>query len=494
MSNRLLCGFLLATGAFCAAPADDNWPQFRGSGGLGLGDDNVVLPSEFGPQKALLWKTALPLGHGSPCIWGDRIFVTSFEPGAKKLELIAIERKNGEIAWRRTIPAKELEQVHEVSSPATSTPATDGNRIYVYSGSYGVLAYDWDGKVRWEYPMEVSKAPYGAGTSPVLAGELVLITRDYPPEPFLLAIHKKDGTVAWRKELVEGRGGPRTAHSTPVVWQDQIVLNRPGEISAYALRDGSRLWWLQTAAFGDSTPLVGDGVVYVSAPSIGRDGVVKLPPFSYALEKYDRNKDGKLSLDEAPADDLFFMKRSGVPDNIAGAHFTIKSMFRNVDANKDGFVDESEYNAIGERFASSRGDATGILAIRPTRLGALDASALQWVELRGAAEVTTPLEYRGRVYVANNGGIISCMDAKKGSVIYRGRVNAPGMYFASPVAAGGKVFVASAEGVVTVLGGGETLEILANNDLGEPVYGTPAIVGSTIYIRSSAHLWAFVSK
>jgi hypothetical protein len=83
------------------------------------------------------------------------------------------------------------------------------------------------------------------------------------------------------------------------------------------------------------------------------------------------------------------------------------------------------------------------------------------------------------------------VDAKSGKVIYRGRVNAPGAYFASPVAAGGKVFVASAEGVVTVLGGGETLEVLANNDLGEPVYGTPALVGPAIYVRSSQHLWAF---
>jgi outer membrane protein assembly factor BamB len=86
------------------------------------------------------------------------------------------------------------------------------------------------------------------------------------------------------------------------------------------------------------------------------------------------------------------------------------------------------------------------------------------------------------------------VDSKTGKVIYRGRVNAPGAYFASPVAAGGKVFVASAEGVVTVLAGGETLEILANNDLGEPVYGTPAPVGSVLYIRSSGHLWAFAGK
>src|SRR6266849_9823408 len=495
MTKSTLCGFLCTFVAFSVEPIDDKWPQFRGPGGLGIGNDKASLPSEFGPTKALLWKTELPLGHGSPCIWGDRIFVTGFNSGANKPEVIAVNRKDGKIAWRQTIPEKEVEKVHEVSSPATSTPVTDGENVYVYNGSYGILAYDWNGKVAWEYPMEVSKSPYGSGTSPVLAGDLVLITRDYPPDPLLLAIRKKDGKLAWKADLVKStQRGPRTAHSTPVVWNDQIVLNRPGEVSAYAPKDGKRLWWFPTASFGTSTLSPGDGVLYVNAFSMVADpeGAVKLPPFSYALEKYDTDKDGKLSAAEAPANDLFFLKRAGVPDNVPGAHFNIKLFFRAIDRNQDGFVDEAEYNAVSQFGRGGASPvATGLLSIRPTGEGALPATALQWSEPRSVPEVTTPLEYRGRVYMVTAGGIVTCVDSKTGKVIYRGRVNAPGAYFASPVAAGGKVFVASADGVVTVLGGGETLEILANNDLGEPVYGTPAPVGSAIYIRSSGHLWAF---
>jgi outer membrane protein assembly factor BamB len=93
--------------------------------------------------------------------------------------------------------------------------------------------------------------------------------------------------------------------------------------------------------------------------------------------------------------------------------------------------------------------------------------------------------------MVTSGGIVSCVNARNGRSIYRGRVNAPGAYFASPVAAGGRVFVTSAEGIITVLGGGETLEVLANNDLGEAIYGTPALAESTIYVRSAQHLWAF---
>jgi len=498
MTKSTLYGFLCTFVALSAEPIDDKWPQFRGPGGLGIGNDKASLPSEFGPTKALLWKTALPLGHGSPCIWGDRIFVTGFNSGANKPEVIAVNRKDGKIAWRQTIPSKEIEKVHEISSPATSTPVTDGENVYVYSGSYGILAYDWKGKAAWEYPMDVSKSPYGSGTSPVLAGDLVLITRDYPPDPVLLAIRKKDGKLAWKADLVKSTQiGPKTAHSTPVIWNDQIVLNRPGEVSAYAPNDGKRLWWFPTASFGTSTLSAGDGVLYVNAFSNGADpeGAVKLPPFSDALAKYDSDKDGKLSAAEAPANDLFFRKRVGVPDNVPGAHFNIKLFFRNIDRNQDGFVDEAEYNGLSQFGRGGANQvATGLLSIRPTGEGALPATALQWSEPRSVPEVTAPLEYRGRVYMVTSGGIVTCVDSKTGKVIYRGRVNAPGAYFASPVAAGGKVFVASAEGVVTVLGGGEALEILANNDLGEPVYGTPAPVGSAIYIRSSGHLWAFGGK
>src|SRR5687767_4371738 len=125
-SRIILCSFLCTCAAWSAETNDDRWPQFRGPGGMGIGSEKASLPSEFGPTKALLWKLELPLGHGSPCIWGDRIFVTAFDSGTKKPEVIAVNRKDGKIVWRQIIQAKELEQVHEVSSPATSTPVTDG--------------------------------------------------------------------------------------------------------------------------------------------------------------------------------------------------------------------------------------------------------------------------------------------------------------------------------------------------------------------------------
>ena len=477
---------------------DQTWPGFRGADGRGLASDTAKFPAEFGPHKALVWQIELPVGHGSPCVWNNRIYVTGFDAASKKIEVIAIDRKKGQLVWRRPIPAESIEKVHATSSPATSTPVTDGKRVYVYAGSYGLIAFNWDGSIAWQYPMGVATSLFGSGASPVLAGEVVVVTRDYPPDPFMVALNTKDGSVAWKAELVKStQMGPRTAHSTPILWNGQIVLNRPGEVSAYSPQDGKRLWWIATASPGTASLTSGQESIYVHAPAFGSDtySSMKLPPFPEALEKYDANKDGKLSRDEAPPDDLYIMKRAGVPDDVPGAHFTIKSMFGSIDFNRDGTVDAFEYNMMrGMDLSKMSKGAAGIVAIRPEGEGQLPPAAVQWAEPRGAPEVPTPLEYRGRVYSVNSGGVLTCIDAKSGKLVYRGRVNAPGAYMASPVAGGGKVFVSSVEGVVSVLGGGDTLEVLSNNDLGEPVYGTPALVDSGVYIRSLRHLWAFGMK
>ncbi|HYI93056.1 MAG TPA: PQQ-binding-like beta-propeller repeat protein, partial [Bryobacteraceae bacterium] len=92
-----------------------------------------------------------------------------------------------------------------------------------------------------------------------------------------------------------------------------------------------------------------------------------------------------------------------------------------------------------------------------------------------------------------NGGILTCFDASTGKVLYRSRIGAPGPYFSAPVAAAGRVYTASSEGVITVLKAGDTLQVLAKNDLGEPIFATPALSGTMLYVRSAGHLWAFTT-
>lgn len=128
MKKSLLLCLLAGSWLEAADSTPPRWPQFRGPAGSGIGDE-TSLPSEFGPGKNVGWKTPLPSGHGSPCIWGDRIFVTSFTPEKKLLEVIAIDRKYGKIVWRKSVDAPQIEKVHDVSNPANSTPVTDGERV-----------------------------------------------------------------------------------------------------------------------------------------------------------------------------------------------------------------------------------------------------------------------------------------------------------------------------------------------------------------------------
>jgi hypothetical protein len=253
-----------------------------------------------------------------------------------------------------------------------------------------------------------------------------------------------------------------------------------------------------TTGGGTSTPTLDDDSLYITAFNVmgSAEGGAELPPFTTALEKYDKDKDGKLSREETPSDDLFFRRRDGVANSVPGAHFTVKLFFQYVDQNKDGFMDEKEYSGMTAmlKMVVARAPTGGLLAIQPSGQGELDPSVIKWTITRNVPEVPAPLSWHGRVYMIGNGGIVTCADAKTGNVLYRARVNAPGAYYASPVAGGGKIFLASSDGVVTVLNSGDKLEILANNDLGEPVFGTPAFAGGTIYIRSSRHLWAFGNR
>jgi outer membrane protein assembly factor BamB len=119
-----------AQGAFAA-----HWPQFRGPNGSGIAPDDLPAPERFGPEKNVIWRTAVLPGHSSPCIWGDRIFLTAFDPETARLETLGLDRRTGKILWRSRAPSVELDPaLHRFNSPAASTPATDGERVYVYYG------------------------------------------------------------------------------------------------------------------------------------------------------------------------------------------------------------------------------------------------------------------------------------------------------------------------------------------------------------------------
>src|SRR5215831_3363786 len=131
------------------------WPQFRGPNSSGLGEGKP--PVEFGPDQNVLWKTAVGAGLSSPIIWEGRIFLTEFDRAKKQLATLCIDRGTGKVLWRRTVAPEKIEKVHASSSPAAATPATDGERVYAYFGSYGLLCYDLEGNPKWERRLPLSE-------------------------------------------------------------------------------------------------------------------------------------------------------------------------------------------------------------------------------------------------------------------------------------------------------------------------------------------------
>src|SRR4029453_8778264 len=156
-------------------------------------------PVQFGSDRNVLWKSAVGSGLSSPIVWGEHVFLTEFGQKTRKLATLCLDRRTGRILWRREVAAEEIEEVHELSSPAGSTPATDGERVYVYFGSYGLVCYALDGKQKWEMRLPLPQNYYGATASPIVAGELVVLNHQ-GKDSYLLGINPRDGRTAWKAD------------------------------------------------------------------------------------------------------------------------------------------------------------------------------------------------------------------------------------------------------------------------------------------------------
>jgi outer membrane protein assembly factor BamB len=457
-----------------------DWPQFRGPNASGVASADATPPAKFGAAK---WKTPLPVGHSSPSVWGDRIFLTSFDTASKKLELICLSASTGAILWRRTAAAPQIEETHVVSNPATASPAIDSQRVYAYFSSYGVMAFDHQGEPEWTAPLAMPKTHHGSGASPVLAGDLLIINHDAMQGGYLLALNRSTGKEAWKQSYPAS--GRVESYSTPIVWRDQLILHRAGVIESYGIATGARLWSLPENTSGASTPVASGDVIYVSTwNNLGEDDQrPALPDFPALLKLYDKNGDGAISEAEFP-EKLLYTARPGL-ETIPNSQNYVA--FRSVDRNRDGTIDAAEWEAFRNRVSTMATDH-GLLAIRVKE----DKPVVIWRENTSIPEVPSPLLYKGRLFLVRNGGVATCLDAATGQVIYRARIGAPGAYFASPIAAEGRVYFASSEGIVTVISGeGDQLKVLSRNEIGEEMVATPAIAGHSIYVRTLQNLYSF---
>lgn len=301
-AEMLLAFALVAFGNAAAGQAAD-WSRFRGPNGSAVSDAQGV-PTDWSDSTNLAWKTELPgPGSSSPIIVGDRVFVTCYSGygvnrrdagDVKQLQrhLICVSLKDGKILWDKSVASKQSEDRFsgflQDHGYATSTPASDGERVFVFFGKSGVLAFDLDGKELWQTPVGTGSAMngWGSGSSPILYRDTVIVNAAAESKS-LIALDKKTGKEAWRSDADSIHG----SWATPVLVEipngkTELVLNAPFEMWGFDPNNGDFLWFAEGVQ--DNTicgSLVArDGIVYavggrsgsaVAVKAGGRDDVSK---------------------------------------------------------------------------------------------------------------------------------------------------------------------------------------------------------------------------
>ncbi len=437
----LVAGILQAsTPGRTSAPPEDIWPQWRGPGGLAVGQAESY-PSTWSPTAHVAWKTAIPgRGHSSPVVWGDRIFLTTsiegapvpghkppvhlgwdLKPGyvhpdsvgsdkAHALQVLAVDAVTGRIVWRHTVyDGPMYDDRHRKNTYASPSAATDGTMVYFFFESGGLHAYTVDGRPVWKVSLGgIAKAGLGPGTSPILFENLVIVQCDQgmgEAGSFIGAFDRATGREVWRTERKN-----RRSWATPLLvttaGRPELITSGAEAVIGYDPRTGRELW--------------------------RTDGTRGHP----------------------------------IPSSAAG-------------------------HGLVFAFAGNAESSKMVVAFRPGERGEEDGSRVAWKYTRGTAYVASPILYGDFLYLITDAGITTCLDARSGAVQYLGgRVPVPAAFTASPVAFGDLIFLTSEDGDTFVLRAGPTHEIVRTNSVGEPVYASPALANGRVYIRGERHLFA----
>jgi arylsulfatase A-like enzyme/outer membrane protein assembly factor BamB len=478
------------------------WAEFRGSGGTGVAAESRPPAKLAAPA----WKAPVAAGLSAPVIAGGRLFLTAIENG--RLVTCAFDVTSGQPLWKQQAPDVPLEKVHAAGSPATSTPLADEGRVYVYFGSFGLLCYDHTGAEQWQKPMPTPQSLYGMATSLIAYRDTLILVLDNDADlpgsrmsqSKVIAVRKSDGGIAWET----ARPLVRSGWSTPAIWRhhggEELIVPGSGRLTSYDPQTGAEKWF--TPGFSRETiaqPVSGHGRLFASAAMLGgaADEQPDPDPFWKAMLQFDADKDGKVARSEMTRY-FTFPLRPELPPEHPGFGIPLPSdetqrkqrqgeTFGWMDKDGDDFWTRDEFFA---NLKFDRGKPR-LIAIRPGGTGEVTESQLAWEVNRNIPEIPSPVYWNDRLYLIRSGGLLTCVNAGDGKLLYTERVGAPGQYSASPVIAGDRLYLVSNPGVVSVVKTGDAFELLDQHDLGEPAFVTPAFDEATVFIRTQSHLLAF---
>jgi len=421
------------------------WPSFRGPNGTGIAEATANPPVHWDIDQGtnLKWRVPLPgLGHSSPVVWGQRVFLTSGvthieEPYLRvglygdspdnpedyehRFNLYCYDLASGALVWQRTAH-RGVPQVrrHVKSSHSNASVVTDGRHVVAFFGSEGLYCYDLDGELVWHKDLglldsgafNMPEIQWGFGSSPRIHGEKVIVLCDVNNQSFLTALSIEDGREIWRTPRDEG-----PTWGTPSFHEGesgtQIVVNGYHHIGGYAMQDGKAIWSMRGG--GDvpvPTPVIASGMAFIT-----------------------------------------------------NAHGPMNPIYA-VDLRAKGDVSLKSDQTKGEFVA--------------------------WSLPRRGAYMPTPIVVDGLLYVINDRGILTCYEANTGEQVYRTRVYGRGeAYTASPVSAAGRIYFTSEDGDIHVVKAGRQFERLASNQVGGVCLATPAIAGDMLLVRTSRDLIGF---
>lgn len=459
--------------SFVADARAEDWPQFRGINASGVSTSSKKLPTEFSLEKNLRWSMRLGDGVGCPIVAGGRVFVTAMT-AEKTFSVFAFDAASGKKLWQRDFETGKLPRITPPNSHASSTPASDGQRVFVYFSTLGLLALDaQSGEQTWQrsLPTPSYLMDWGAASSPIVHGGTVYFNQDDDLSPTLFAVDAKSGAIKWTAERSDMLAG----YAVPVICeangQTDVVISGSGFLKGYNPTTGAERWSSNsTLRTMMSSPVVRDGIIYLSCQSYGDE---KRTLKFALLEWLDTNQDGKLAKLEIPKE--------------------FWSRFDASDKNADGVIADEELDTVFQSAKNQAGGGNTIQAVRGGGQGDVTKTHVLWnVHNKSPSNIVSPVVVGEQLFVVKKGGLSSSFDAATGKGHWElSRIRNIGDYYASPIAGDDKIFVTGENGFIVVLEQGPKLKILATNDVGESCVATPAIADGRLFVRGRESLFCF---